>query len=177
MVVFGEVVEGSHDLCEVSDEPLVEVAEPDEFSDPPYLGGRLPLTDCVAFVLIHLEPISGEFYSQEVDPVFVEFTFFWVEEDFGLPTQLEEMADCRNVGIEGRGVDVGVVEVPQDVFHEFWFIVEVIVDKLLEVWGCVHEAEGEDVGLVGSVWCVECGQPFLALLDADLVIPGFHVEF
>jgi len=61
------------------------------------------------------------------------------------------------MGIEGRGVDVGIVEVSQDVLYKFGFIVEVVIDKLLEMWGCVHEAKGEDIRLVGSVWCIECG--------------------
>jgi len=74
-------------------------------------------------------------------------------------------------------VDVGVVEVPQDILYKFWFIVEVVIDELLEVWGCVHETKGEDVRLVRSVWCAERGQPLLSLLDADLVISGLHVEF
>jgi len=78
-------VEESCDFREVLDESLVEVTEPDEFLDSPYLGGWFPFADCIAFVLIHPEPVSGEFYSQEVDPVFVEFTFLGVEEDFGLP--------------------------------------------------------------------------------------------
>jgi len=73
-------------------------------------------------------------------------------------------------------VDVGVVEVPQDVLYQFRFIVEVVINKLLEVWGCIHEAEGEDVRLVGSVRCVERSQPFLSLLDADLVVPRLHVK-
>jgi len=81
------------------------------------------------------------------------------------------------VGVKGRGVDVGVVKVSQYVLHQFRFIVEVVVDKLLEVQGCVHETEGEDVRLVGSVRCVERGQPFLSLFDVDLVVSGLHIEF
>ena len=80
------------------------------------------------------------------------------------------------MGVKGRGVDVGIVEVSQDVLYQVRFVIEVVVDKLLKVWGCVHKAEGENVRLVGSVWCVEHGQPFLSLLDVDLVVSGFHVK-
>jgi len=78
-------VEGPCDLCKVPDEPPVEVAESDEFPNPPYFGGQFPLADCITFVLVHPEPVSREFYAQEIDPVFVELAFLGVEEDFGLP--------------------------------------------------------------------------------------------
>ena len=29
-------------------------------------GGWLPFADCVAFVLVHPEPVSGEFYTQSL---------------------------------------------------------------------------------------------------------------
>jgi len=77
-------MEGLCDFSEVPDEPLVEVTESNEFLDPLYLGGWLPFADCITLILIHPEPISGEFYSQEVNLVFVELAFFGVEEDFGL---------------------------------------------------------------------------------------------
>ena len=57
-VILCEVVEGSGDVCESFDKAPVEVAEPNEFSHTPDLGGGFPFADRTAFVFIHVEPVT-----------------------------------------------------------------------------------------------------------------------
>ena len=68
----------------------------------------------------------------------MEFALLGVEEDFSLTAPLEEPPDCWNVAPYVRSMDVGIVQVAKEHFQWFWFVVQVIVDELLEVGWCIH---------------------------------------
>ena len=154
-VVFCEVMEGSGNVCEPLDEASVEVAEPDEFLYALDLGGGFPFVDCTALVLVHAEPVPGEFHAKEVDLVLVKLALFGVEDDSCLSAELEEFSDCWNMAVMIGCMDVGVIQVAQNGVDDFGFVVQVVIDKFLEVGGSIHQTEGEDIGLEGAVWCVK----------------------
>jgi len=63
-------------------------------------------------------------------------------------------------------MDVAIIEVPNEVVDQFWFLIDMIIYKSLEDGGCIHEAECHDIELEGAFGGVECGEPFLAFFDA-----------
>ena len=58
VVVLGEVMEGSGNVCEVLYETAVEVTEPDELSDSSDFGGWLPFLYHSALIFVHAKPIT-----------------------------------------------------------------------------------------------------------------------
>ena len=50
-------------------------------------------------------------------------------------------------------------------------------DKALENWGCIHEAKGHYIHLIGSEGHDKGGEPFLTRLNLQLVVSQLHIEF
>ena len=74
-------------------------------------------------------------------------------------------------------MDVSIIKISHEVIYQLWLFVDMIIYKPLEDRGCVHETECHDIKLEGAVQGIECCEPFLTLLDTQLVVTGFHIKF
>ena len=68
----------------------------------------------------------------------MELAFLWVEEYFGLAASLKEVSDCGDMTLYIRGMDIGIVQVPQEDFQQLRLVIEMIIHKFLEMGWRVH---------------------------------------
>jgi len=95
----------------------------------------------------------------------MKFTLLWIQGDTGLLASLEEVLNRGDMFFKGCVVDVTIIDIPNKVVDQFWFLVNVVIYKSLKDGRCVHETKHHNIELEGAFWSIECGEPFLAFFD------------
>ena len=107
----------------------------------------------------------------------MELTFAWLEEQieflqFGKPFVYDDFVFClRPISVDNDIVHVDQSFATVDEFHQF------VVHHCLECCWRVGQAKKHDGRLEKSVACFKSGLPFVAFLDADIVVSPVNIKF
>jgi hypothetical protein len=78
-----------------------------------------------------------------------------------LPAMLKELLHMYDMFLHVVAMDVGIIEVSDQMVHQFRLLVNVVIHKSLKEGRGIHETKCHDIELVWSIWHDESCQPLV----------------